>query len=143
MKSFIAKDSRWIKAVPELVTRVTLGWIFIESGWGKLHNLDNVISFFESLNIPFAFLQAPFVSVLELGCGILILLGLLTRLAALPLILIMIVAICTAKREELFDFSMLSGTSEFLFITLLLWLSAYGSQIFSLDQLIRKKMRKG
>ena len=45
--------------LPQLVTRITIGWVFIESGWGKLHNLDRVIGYFQSLGIPAPAIQAP------------------------------------------------------------------------------------
>ena len=73
------------------VARVTVGWVFVESGWGKLHHLDKVQAFFESLGIPAASLQAPLVASLEFGGGLLLLAGLATRLASLPLMVIMAV----------------------------------------------------
>ena len=45
--------------------RCELGWIFAESGWGKLHNLKNVVNFFRSLGIPHPELHAPFVATVE------------------------------------------------------------------------------
>ena len=52
---------------------------------------------FAHIGIPYPDLMGPFVGVVEIVCGTLILLGLLTRLAAVPLILIMIVAIVSTK----------------------------------------------
>jgi uncharacterized membrane protein YphA (DoxX/SURF4 family) len=52
---------------------------------------------FAHIGIPYPDLMGPFVGVVEIVCGILIILGLLTRLAAVPLILIMIVAIISTK----------------------------------------------
>ena len=52
---------------------------------------------FAHIGIPYPDLMGPFVGVVEIVCGTLIILGLLTRLAAVPLILIMIVAIVSTK----------------------------------------------
>jgi hypothetical protein len=51
-----------LKWLPSLLARITIGAVFIESGWGKLHNLPKVIDFFHSLGIPYAEVQAPFVA---------------------------------------------------------------------------------
>jgi putative oxidoreductase len=128
--------------LPPLLARITLGCVFIESGWGKLHNLDRVTSFFESLGIPAAHIQAPFVAGLEFTGGILLLAGLATRLISLPLIGVMTVAILTAKKEELTGFSALTGFTEFTYILLLLWLIIQGAGIISIDALLGKKIRK-
>jgi putative oxidoreductase len=52
---------------------------------------------FANIGIPFPELMGPFVGVVEIICGALIILGLFTRLAAIPLIIIMIVAIVSTK----------------------------------------------
>jgi len=52
---------------------------------------------FANIGIPYPELMGPFVGLVETICGALIILGLLTRLAAIPLIIIMIVAIVSTK----------------------------------------------
>lgn len=52
---------------------------------------------FAKIGIPYPDLMGPFVGVVEALCGALIILGLFTRLAAIPLIIIMIVAIVSTK----------------------------------------------
>jgi putative oxidoreductase len=52
---------------------------------------------FLRIGIPYPDVMAPFVGVVEIVCGVLIIVGLFTRLAAIPLILIMIVAIVSTK----------------------------------------------
>jgi len=52
---------------------------------------------FTKIGIPFPDLMGPFVGVVETVCGALIIVGLLTRLAAVPLIIIMIVALISTK----------------------------------------------
>jgi putative oxidoreductase len=130
------------KCIPEWISRITIGWVFIESGIGKLQNLDKVTGYFESLHIPLASIQAPFVSCLELGCGLFILLGIFPRLASLPLMGIMVVAIRTAKWEDIKDFSDLLATSEFLYIVILLWLAAYGTECLSLGRIGQRFLQR-
>ena len=52
---------------------------------------------FAKIGIPFPDAMGPFVGVVETVCGLLIILGLLTRLAAIPLIIVMIVALISTK----------------------------------------------
>lgn len=129
-----------LKWLPPTVARLTLGWIFLESGWGKLHNLPKVIAFFTSLGIPAPQIQAPFAAFMEFACGVLLLAGLLTRLASLPLIVIMTVAIVTAKKGDIHELSDLFAMQEYLNIALLLWLGAYGAGPISLDRLFAKPL---
>jgi putative oxidoreductase len=82
--------------LPPLLGRVVIAAVFIPSGWGKLHSLPDVINFFTSLGIPFPEYQAPFVAAVELVCGLLVLVGLGTRLASLMLLSTMVVAVVTA-----------------------------------------------
>lgn len=125
-------------AVPELISRLAIGAVFVQTGWGKLHNLKDVTEYFVSLHIPFAEIQAPMVSGLEFVAGLFVFLGFFTRLSSLPLIAIMLVAIGTAKWEDATDLSSIFGFSESLYIVILLWLVAHGSSFFSVDVLIKK-----
>jgi putative oxidoreductase len=119
--------------LPPTLARLTVGWIFFWSGWGKLHSLDRVIEYFGSLGIPHPELQAPFASATEFVCGVLMLAGLFTRLASIPLVIVMLVAIATAQRENVSGLGDLFGLSEYLYITLLVWLGVGGAGPFSLD----------
>jgi len=117
-----------------LLARLVIGVVFTHSGWGKLHNLDQVASFFASLGVPFPELQAPFVAGAELVCGALVLFGLATRLAAIPLIGTMGVALATALAPKVSGVNALFGLSEFLYIVLLVQLAAGGAGPLSLDR---------
>lgn len=122
-----------------LLVRITIGVVFMQSGWGKLHHLDKVIAYFTELGIPAPQIQAPFVAGVEFFCGSAVLLGVLTRLASIPLIGIMIVAILTAKRDQISDLSEIFGIAEFLYIILLISLIFSGSGLLSLDTFLFKK----
>jgi putative oxidoreductase len=133
-----AKKCQWI---PVALTRITIGITFAQTGWGKLHSLDQVIEFFKSLGIPAAEIQAPFVASVEFGCGLMILFGLGTRIASIPLIGTMVVAILTAKMADITTFTDIFGFIEYLYIVMLLFLITSGPGRFSLDHLIAKKTK--
>src|SRR5262245_41550591 len=97
----VDRARQWLAWLPPTAARVTVGWVFLESGWGKLHNLEKVVQFFTDLGIPAAQLQAPLVASTELLGGGLLLLGLGTRFAALPLVGVMVVALATALRDQI------------------------------------------
>ena len=122
--------------VGPLAVRLSLGAVFIGTGWGKLHNLEQVTSFFTELGIPFPAAQAAMVSGVELVGGTLILLGLVTRLAALPLMATMAVAILTAKRPEIAGIRSLLAFEEFTYLAGFLWLFVAGAGKASLDALL-------
>lgn len=128
--------------VHQLLTRLIIGLVFASTGWGKLHNLQKIIDFFNSLGIPAAKIQAPFVAGMEFLCGVLVLIGLATRYASIPLIIIMLVAIRTAKWEEVTGVFSLFDMSEFLYMVLLTWLVVYGGGKISVDYLICKRCRR-
>ncbi len=123
---------------PPLVARLVLGCVFTHSGWGKLHNLDQVARFFASLGVPFPELQAPFVASVELGCGVLVLVGLGTRFAAVPLIGTMAVALATALAPKITGANALLGLAEFLYIVLLVQLAVGGAGAVSMDRLVAR-----
>lgn len=131
-----------LKWFPALLTRLSIGAVFLEAGWGKLHNLDKVIAFFAELGIPAPHLQAPFVAGTELVCGFLILVGLVSRFAAVPLIISMIVAIITAKKGDISSVTDLFNLSEYLYIVGLVWIIFYGAGCLSLDHWVGKKFCK-
>jgi putative oxidoreductase len=137
----IAARLEWL---PPTLARLTVGWVFLLSGWGKLHNLEQVTEFFASLGIPAPGIQAPFASATEFVCGALLLAGLGTRLAAVPLVVVMTVAIATARIEELTSAGALFGFVEFTYIALLLYLAVGGPGTLSLDHLlVRRAARAG
>ena len=129
-----------LKWLPPTVARITIGWIFLQSGWGKLNNLPKVVGFFTELGIPAPQIQAPLAAGAEFVCGALILIGLATRLASLPLAIVMVVAIVTAKKGDIHELSDLLGMAEYLYIALLAYLAAYGAGPVALDRLLEKRL---
>ena len=81
-----------------VLIRLTVGAIFLSEGIQKfLFPNDLGIGRFNKIGIPAPQVMAPFVGVIEIVCGTLIILGLLTRLAAIPLIIDISVAIISTK----------------------------------------------
>ena len=126
--------------LPPLLARIVIGVVFVKSGWGKLHNLDQVIAFFTDLGIPAPQIQAPFVAGTELVCGALVLVGLATRFAAIPLIGTMVVAIATALWSNIDGPNALFGTVEFLYIVLLVGLVIGGGGRLALDAWVGRRV---
>ncbi|MBI1361887.1 MAG: DoxX family membrane protein [Alphaproteobacteria bacterium] len=81
-----------------ILVRLLLGGVFFPEGIQKLIFPDILgAGRFVGIGIPFPEFTGPLVGWFELICGLLILLGLFSRLAAIPLIVIMIVAIVSTK----------------------------------------------
>ena len=87
-----------------LVIRLYWGWQISQNGWGKLHNLSHVTEFFASLGLPAPGATATFVATFEFVGGILLAIGLLSRIAALGFVIDMFMAYVTADREALASF---------------------------------------
>ncbi|HYD47208.1 MAG TPA: DoxX family protein [Terriglobales bacterium] len=122
--------------VPPLLARLTAGVVFFQSGLAKLGKLDQVTAFFASLGLPLPGLQAVIASTTELVCGGLLVLGLATRFVAVPLIIIMIVAIRTALWEQVTGLGSLVGLLEFSYIALLVGLAIFGGGAASVDRAV-------
>src|SRR5258708_2299946 len=91
---FTTRASGWSILIRLLVGLV----VFFPEGIQKLLFLDNLgAGRFLRIGIPYPDIMGPFVGVVETFCGALIIVGLFTRLAAIPLIVIMIVAIVSTK----------------------------------------------
>jgi putative oxidoreductase len=127
--------------LPPLLARVVLGVVFLRTGWGKLHSLDTVAQFFASLGIPAPALQAAVVATVETVGGGLLLLGLGTRLAALPLAATMVVATATAQWPQAQSVLDLTATIELAYLALLVWLAQSGPGAASLDHLATRHRR--
>ena len=122
--------------VGPLIARITVGYVFMLTGWGKLQNLDRVTEYFSSLGIPAPHILTPFVSGLECFGGLFLILGVLTRISAGGLAVTMIVAIITAKWAEVDSLHTLLGFEETLFLAIFTWLAICGAGKASLDYFI-------
>jgi len=81
-----------------ILIRLMVGAVFLSEGLQKFLFADQVgAGRFAKIGIPFPEVMAPFVGVVEIICGLLLIVGLVTRLAAVPLIINMIVAVISTK----------------------------------------------
>jgi putative oxidoreductase len=123
-----------------LLARITVGYVFMLVGWGKLQNIDRVTEYFTSLGIPAPHLLTPFVSGLECFGGLFLMLGVLTRISAGGLAITMIVAIITARWSDIDSLQTLLGFEETLYLAIFTWLAICGAGKVSLDYLIEKRL---
>lgn len=128
-------------SVPLLLTRLTIGVIFIQSGFGKLTHLSDATQFFMEIGIPFPYLNALFTSSTELLAGTFVLLGFLTRIAAIPLTIIMLVAIITAQFTHIGSISEFFVLREWDYIVMLSVVIFSGPGKASIDYLLRRTPR--
>jgi putative oxidoreductase len=125
-----------------LAIRLYWGWQFLESGIEHLRNMSDFVTFMSSHGVPAPWFNAHFVAALEAGGGILLILGLGSRLIAIPLAINMLVAFITTERDNLS--AIFSDHAEdfykalpftFLFVSLIILI--FGPGWFSLDTIIK------
>ena len=138
----------YLDFIPGLLTRLIVGFAFMDSGSGKLKNMDNTIGFFTTLGIPFPEANAAFVANLEYYGGMLLLVGLLTRIVGLLLSSTMIVALLTADRDTFVGAltrtgeAGLSDVAPFVLGAFMAWLVVFGPGALSLDALLKRFLFK-
>src|SRR5580704_2137245 len=134
----VAQHLTWLAP---LFARMTVGWVFLLSGWGKLHDLPTVIENFVGWHIPAPHLLAPFVSGVEFFGGLFLLAGFLTRISAGALGVTMIVAIRAATWGGVGSLETLLGCDEFAYLALFVWLAIAGAGPVSIDHLLQRTSR--
>jgi uncharacterized membrane protein YphA (DoxX/SURF4 family) len=124
--------------------RLAVGAVFLSEGIQKFLFPETLgVGRFAKIGIPAPAVMAPFVGAVEIICGALLIAGLLTRLAAIPLIIDMLVAIATTKiplwlksgfwamaHEARTDWAMLLGC---------IFLALVGAGKYSLDSAISRR----
>jgi putative oxidoreductase len=125
-------SSAWAEraATAVVLVRVLVGWVFLSEGIQKFLFPDALgVGRFVKIGIPWPQTMAPFVGGVEILCGALVLLGLFTRLAAIPLLGVISVALYSTRivplgklgfwgtlHEARTDVSMLLGLLFLLFV---------------------------
>lgn len=128
-----------------IVIRLLTGSIFISEGIQKfLFSAELGVGRFEKIGIIYPSMMAPFVGTVEIVCGSLLLLGLFTRLAAIPLLIAMFVAIYSTKFNVLMESGFWKfaheARTDYSMILSLIFLLIVGSGSISLDhKLVAKK----
>jgi putative oxidoreductase len=132
----VARHLAWLGP---LFARIVTGWVFMGTGWGKLTHLPMVVENFANWDIPAPQVLGPFVAGVECFGGILLVVGLLTRLSAGALGVVMIVAVKAAQWGEVDSLSSFLGLEEIMYLALFLWLAIAGAGRVSLDHLLERR----
>jgi putative oxidoreductase len=126
-----------------LMVRLYWGVQMAQTGWGKLHSLQRVTDFFNTLGIPAAGVNAVFIAALEFVGGILFALGLGSRLIALLFLGDMMAAYYAADREALLSFisspDKFAAATPFVFLVASLIVLIFGPGKYSLDAILAKR----
>jgi putative oxidoreductase len=129
-----------------LLVRIYWGWQLSQNGWAKLHSLPKVTEFFSSLGLPAPHATATFVSSFEFVCGILLALGLLSRIAALGLVIDMFTAYWTADHVALLAFisnpDTFQNAASFIYLFVGLLILIFGAGKISVDHVLDGPMRR-
>lgn len=141
----LVRGAKLLQSPVLLALRLYWGWQFFVTGRAHLENLDKTTAFFQSLHIPSPKVNACLAGGTECVGGLLLLVGLGSRLVSLPLIFTMIIAYVTAESDSLkqifSDPDKFVSATPFLFMLTCVIVLAFGPGVFSLDWLIEKKVK--
>ena len=119
--------------------RLAVGLIFLTQGILKYIDPHMGVLRFAKIGFPYPDFTAHFVGTFEIACGLLVLIGLFTRLASIPLLIVILTAIATTKIPELFRpdqgfwFMVSDARTDFAMTMSLLFLISVGAAAWSLD----------
>jgi uncharacterized membrane protein YphA (DoxX/SURF4 family) len=138
-----ANDSSRRAAWGLFLLRILVGWVFLSEGIQKfLFPAALGTGRFAKIGIPVPQFTGPFVGVVEIVCGILLIVGIFTTLAALPLLIDIAVAIATTKIPMLlkqgFWAAMHEGRTDFCMFVGLVAIVLLGAGGLSLDERWRR-----
>ena len=131
-----------LKSIPLLLMRIILAIGFFGPAKMKMGNIDGIISWFESINIPMPALNAYLATGTEALGVVLLILGLGTRLISIPLIITMIVAILTVHLSNGFEAGNNGFEIPLYYMIMLITLVIYGGGKFSVDHLLNKNNKQ-
>jgi putative oxidoreductase len=125
-----------------LLIRLAVGLIFFSQGILKFTDPHMGVQRFERIGFTHPGFTAHFVGAFEIVCGFLIVIGLVTRVAAIPLLIVILAAIATTKIPELyrpgqgFWFAVSDARTDFAMTMSLLFLLVVGAGGWSVDYFI-------
>ncbi|MDG2536365.1 DoxX family protein [Dyella jiangningensis] len=147
MRQFIAdKASRLLQLLHRiewlgpLVVRVVFGYFWLETGIAKVHNLDGFTQRFIGWGIPFPAFSAGLSAWTELIGGLLIMLGLFTRLVCVPMLINMAVAVTLVVSSNLMGLDDYVEADEIVYSLIFFWLLVSGPGKASLDTLVARML---
>jgi len=127
--------------------RLAVGLIFVTQGILKFLDPAMGVARFTRIGFAHPAFTAHFVGAFEIVCGAAVLLGLFTRLASLPLLVIISAAIVTTKLPELSHpsqglwFMISDARTDFAMLCSLIFLIISGAGAWSLDARLRSTNR--
>jgi uncharacterized membrane protein YphA (DoxX/SURF4 family) len=125
--------------------RLAVGLIFLTQGILKYIDPHMGVLRFTKVGFPYPGYTAHFVGTFEIACGLLVLFGLFTSVASIPLLIVILTAIATTKIPELFHsdqgfwFMVSDARTDFAMTMSLLFLISVGAGSWSLDAWLRKE----
>jgi uncharacterized membrane protein YphA (DoxX/SURF4 family) len=137
MIRFLFKPTQGPRAI--LLVRLAVGLIFATQGVLKYIDRNMGVVRFTRIGFPHPYFTAHFVGTFEIACGLLVLIGLWTRAAAVPLLVVIATAIVTTKIPELFRpnqglwYMVSDARTDFAMLCSLLFLLFIGGGALSLD----------
>jgi putative oxidoreductase len=122
--------------IAQLLVRLFVGCFFMETGWGKLHNLDGFAQRFVGWGIPYPYFNAALSAYTEFIGGWLTILGLGTRLVSIPMMINMLVAILKVNLKRVTTLDDFVELDEPLYALAYLWLLLSGPGRVSVDYVL-------
>lgn len=126
---------RWLAP---LLMRLFLGYFFLETGWGKIHNLSAFTQRFMAWGIPYPAFNAALSAYTEFFGGALTIAGLFMRPVSIAMIINMAVAIISVKFKDVHTLSDFAELDEPLYALGFFWLMMWGPGAVSLDYFIER-----
>lgn len=122
-----------------ILIRVMAGLVFLSEGIQKFLMSGATVDRFTKIGIPHPHFFALFVGATEIICGFLLIIGLLTRFAVVPLLIVILAAIYTTKIPILTDKGFWAaaheGRTDFCMLMGLIFLLLYGAGKYSADSI--------
>ncbi|RDI97478.1 DoxX family protein [Dyella solisilvae] len=123
-----------------LVVRVVFGYFWLETGIAKVHNLGGFTQRFVGWGIPYPAFSATLSSWTELIGGLLLMLGLFTRLVCIPMLINMAVAVTLVVSTNLMGLDDYVEADEIVYSLIFFWLLVCGPGKASLDTLVARAL---
>jgi len=137
--------STWEEVRSLIFIRLAVGLIFLTQGILKYIDPHMGALRFAKIGFPYPDFTAHFVGTFEIACGLLVLVGLFTKLASVPLLIVILTAIATTKIPELFRpaqgfwFMVSDARTDFAMTMSLLFLIFVGAGAWSFDAFMWKQ----
>ena len=145
IQEFLVKAGGALRSPVLLFVRLAWGFQLYESGWGHLTHVEKTAAYFQSLRIPFPEVNVYVSGSAEFAGGILLMLGLFSRLVSVPLLINFCVAYLTASSDSILELLHFRRPDDFIndsafpFLVTSLLVLSFGPGRIALDALIFRK----